>query len=128
MRTAQTFVWVEDNRIIAYYALAGHKLIRGDLPKRIARGGPQEIPAVMLGKLALHHSLHHQGLGEQLLLDAFGRDSAATQTVAARLVVVDAIDEEAARFYRRYGFVDCDSPEDRLVMKISEIEAAASED
>jgi GNAT superfamily N-acetyltransferase len=78
----------------------------------------------LLGKLALDRRLHGQGLGGQLLFDACQRTLAATRIVAARYLVVDAIDDEAARFYEHYGFIRSPAePSTRMVRKISDIQA-----
>ena len=99
-RVARTFVWTtEDQTVRAYYSLTGHRIVRDELPKSIGRGSPSEVPAVMLARLALDKSLHGQGLGGVLLADALERIVVATQIVAARLVVVDALHERAAAFY-----------------------------
>lgn len=47
----------------------------------------------------------------------------ATKVVAARFVVVDAIDDEAARFYEHYGFRAIPGTM-RLVQKLSDVAAA----
>lgn len=48
-RTARTWVWVdEDGAVVGYYALAAHRVARADVPNKIGRGGPVEIPAVLL--------------------------------------------------------------------------------
>lgn len=123
-RTARTFVWHRgDSNVVAYYSLTAHLLQREDLPRSLGRGGPAQIPAVLLARLALDHSLHGQGLGGALLAEALQRVLVATETVAARFVVVDAIDEDAARFYEHHGFRRI--PETlRLVQKVSDIAAA----
>ena len=109
--------------MVGYYALAAHKVARADVPAKVGRGGPAEIPAVLLARLALSESLHGQGLGAVLVADALDRIVEATHTVAARLVVVDALHERAARFYESLGFSRI--PDSlRLVQKISDIEAA----
>jgi hypothetical protein len=41
--------------------------------------------------------------------------------IAARLVVVDAIDDDAAEFYRRWGFISVPENPHRLFRKISDI-------
>jgi predicted GNAT family N-acyltransferase len=121
--TARTWVWVEDGVVVGYYALAAHKVAREQVPSRIGRGGPVEIPAVLLARLALATSLRGQGLGEVLVVDALGRIVDATQTVAARLVVVDALHERVAQFYEALGFRRI--PDSLLlVQKIADIEAA----
>lgn len=123
-RTARTWVWVDPpGTIVGYYALAAHKVARSAVPSRIGRGGPVEIPAVLLARLALSTSLQGQGLGEILVADALARIVEATQTVAARLVVVDALYEPVARFYEALGFRRV--PDSLLlVQKIADIEAA----
>ncbi|MGH3626967.1 MAG: GNAT family N-acetyltransferase [Sciscionella sp.] len=123
-RTARTWVWVHpDGTVVGYYALAAHKVAREQIPTKIGRGGPAEIPAVLLARLALSISLRGQGLGAILLADALARIVEVTRTVAARLVVVDALVEPVARFYESLGFHRIP---DRLllVQKITDIEAS----
>ncbi|MEO6857854.1 MAG: GNAT family N-acetyltransferase [Solirubrobacteraceae bacterium] len=123
-RTARTFVWhAGDLNVIAYYSLTAHLLQRADLPSAIGRDGPRQIPAVLLARLALDRSLHGLGLGGALLADALRRIVTATQTVAARFVTVDAIDDTAAHFYEHHGFRRI--PDSlRLVQKLADIAAA----
>lgn len=123
-RTARTWVWVDQvGAVVGYYALAAHKVAREDVPTKIGRGGPTEIPAVLLARLALSESLRGQGLGEVLVADALARIVDATQTVAARLVVVDALHERVAQFYESLGFRRI--PDSLLlVQKLTDIEAA----
>ena len=103
--TARTWVWVDpDDTVVAYYALAAHKVAREQVPSRIGRGGPMEIPAVLLAKLALSRSLRGKGMGVLLVADALSRVVDANRLVAARLVVVDALSEPVARFYEELGF------------------------
>jgi GNAT superfamily N-acetyltransferase len=108
---------------VAYYALAGHRLVRDDLlPKSIGRGSPAEAPAVLLARLAIDAGLG-QRLGGVLLADALTRVVAATELVAARFVVVEAVHEDAARFYEHHGFRRIPGTM-RLVQKISDVAAA----
>lgn len=55
------------------------------------------MPAIP-GRLALDRGLEGRGLGAQLLADALARIIAASRSVNVRVVVVDAIDQEAAGF------------------------------
>ena len=125
MRTAQTFVWHGgDDVVVAYFSLAAHLISRADISKRVGRGSPASIPAILLARLALHRKLHGQKLGGELLWDALARAVTASDTAAARVVVVDAIDEPAARFYIRHGFMVVPGDHHRLVQKMSDIAAA----
>jgi hypothetical protein len=55
-----------------------------------------------------------------MLADASPRIAAATDIVAARFAVVDAIDEDAARFYTRFGCQQLPGGP-RLVRRISDL-------
>jgi GNAT superfamily N-acetyltransferase len=126
-RVARTFVWVDTaanpDLVIGYYSLTGHRLVRDVLPKSIGHGSPAEIPAVLLARLALDQAHHGGGAGGALLADALGRIVLATQTVAARFVVVDALHAHAATFYEHHGFRRIQGTL-RLVQKVSDIAAA----
>jgi len=121
MNTARTFVWSDSGRVVGYYALAGHQVTRQALPPKLARGSPNQIPAVLLAKLALDRSLHGNKLGGGLLVDALERTLGATRVVAARLVVVDAINDAAVSFYDHFGFVRTAPDSYRLVRSVSDI-------
>jgi predicted N-acetyltransferase YhbS len=125
MRTARTFVWHTGDRVVvAYFSLAAHLVVRVEMPRRIGHGSPDTIPAVLLARLALDRTLHGKGLGGELLWDALSRAVAASRRAAARVVVVDAIDAPAARFYQHHGFVPVPGNPHRLVQKISDVAAA----
>lgn len=125
MRTARTFVWhTGDRRVVAYFSLAAHLVVRAELPGKLGRGSPTSIPAVMLARLALDTGLQGEGLGGELLWDALTRARAASDIAAARLVVVDAIGTEAASFYQHHGFVPVPENPNRLIQKMSDIAVA----
>lgn len=130
-RVARTFVWVEPDTIpdsaVGYYSLSGHRLFRDDLPRSIGRGSPSQVPAVLLARLALGRTRHGDGNGGALLADALARIVVATDIVAARFVVVDALHEKAAGFYQHHGFQRI--PDSlRLMQKVSDIAAALDVD
>jgi GNAT superfamily N-acetyltransferase len=80
---------------------------------------------VLLARLALDRSLHGQGLGGALVAEALGRVVAATEIVAARFVLVDAVDERAAGFYEHHGFRRIPGSL-RLIQKVADIAAAGA--
>src|SRR5688500_11822976 len=99
MRTAKTFAWHNGAGAAAgCFTRAAQLVVRERVPRRIGRGAPAAIPAILLARLALARPLHGQGLGGELLWDALSRAVAASEKAAARVIVVDAIDESAARF------------------------------
>ena len=121
IRSGRTWVWTQNGLVVAYFTLAGHVIERSqDLPGGVGRGSPDRIPAVLIARLALHRDLHGHGLGGALLADASRRIVDATDIVAARFVVVDAISDEAASFYTHYGYRPIPGTR-RLVRKISDL-------
>jgi GNAT superfamily N-acetyltransferase len=124
MRSAATFVWHRgDHVVIAYYSLAAHLIERAEIPPRIGRGSPRQIPSILIARLALEESRQGHGHGGALLADCLSRAVDASERVAARLAVVDAIDDDARRFYEHFGFRAI--PEtNRLLQKMSDIAAA----
>ena len=77
------------------------------------------MPAALLGRLAVDHSLARRGLGGILLADAVKRTLAAAQTVAIAVIVVDPIDAAAQSFYSAHGFRSLDGPERRMFLTLS---------
>ncbi|MBE3000793.1 GNAT family N-acetyltransferase [Nocardiopsis sp. HNM0947] len=104
--TAATFVWCEEGRreVAAYYSFTSLTLEREELPKPMARGGMQRVPAVLLARLALDTRYQGQGLGPVLLVDSFERALTGNEVFAVRFFVMDALDEEAHTFYEKHGF------------------------
>lgn len=117
----RTYLLVEEgsDAVIGYFAIAPHTLARDEAPHRIGRGAPRAIPAILLAKLALDRRFQGQGLGEELLVYALTKIVIAARAAGGKLVVVDAIDEVAASFYRAHDFQPTDNDPHRLVMKLS---------
>jgi GNAT superfamily N-acetyltransferase len=96
-----------------------HYLRRGDAPRPISRGAPAQIPAILLAKLALDRSHQGSGLGSELLVTALTTIITAAKRAGGRLVVVDAVNDAAHRFYEHHDFTLLPGHEHRLVMKLS---------
>lgn len=120
--TAATYVWtaLASGVVVAYYAIAPYQVRREQLSSTMA-GGVTVIPAYLLARLAIDVTLHGQGLGAELLHDAMDRIVTAADTAAGRLIVVDAIDETAAAFYRHHDFQPVRGNPHRLVLKLSTV-------
>jgi predicted N-acetyltransferase YhbS len=116
----RTYLLIEDNsEVVGYFALTPHLIERDMLPSRVGRGAPARIPAILLAKLALATRLQGQGLGAELLTYALVTIIEAARVAGGRLVVVDAIDENAAGFYRAHDFRPSPADPLRLVIKLS---------
>jgi len=103
--TARTYVVHRDNRVVGYYSLAAAAVDPASAPARIARGLARfPIPLTLLARLAVDRAEQGRGLGPALLKDAFKKFLAAQEIVASRALLVHAKDDEAAKFYARFGF------------------------
>ena len=120
--TAATYVLCRGDRVIGYYALAMSAVVHAGAPTRLRRGMPDPVPVVLSARLAVDRDEQGRRLGGQLLVDALGRCVRGGRELGARAVVVDAIDERAAEFYRHFGFRDLD--EGRLWRRLGDVSAA----
>lgn len=97
----------EPARILGYYTLCALALAQGDVPEAARMHVPRYplVSAILIGRLAVARDRQGQGLGAILLADALRRASESASTVGSFMVIVDALDENAARFYAAHGFV-----------------------
>lgn len=105
-RVSTCFVAVETatGQLAAYYTLAAASIATPDLPPEITKRLPRypTLPAVRIGRLAVDSKFQGRGLGGALLADALRRVLVSASAVFALLV--DAKDDQAVAFYRRYWF------------------------
>jgi predicted GNAT family N-acyltransferase len=104
---ARVFVAIDDELgIVGFYRLSTYTLALDHLPEDLARKLPRydAIPAARIGRLARDERVRGQRVGELLLADALRRILSAARAVAVFAVVVNAKDDTAAAFYRRFGF------------------------
>jgi hypothetical protein len=107
-QSARTYVVCDNNVVIGYYCIAMGSVERRALPSRLKRqqGLPNQTPVAIIGRLARDLRWRGSGLGADLLQDALGRIVAAAQIIGVRCVVVHAIDDEAARFWKANEFIE----------------------
>jgi ribosomal protein S18 acetylase RimI-like enzyme len=104
---SKTFVAVHEDqptRVCAFYALTLAELDSQHLPDAWRKKMPRRAPGVRLGRLAVDLRHQSKGLGEMLLVDALTRAQRVYQQADGIGLFVDVIDDEAASFYKRYGF------------------------
>ncbi len=97
---------VSESKVAGFYTLSATAIRLSELPDDLVRRLPRypNLPAVLLGRLAVDTNYRGQRLGEMLLMDALERSLLSSQQIAALAVVVDAKDDAAVGFYLRYGF------------------------
>lgn len=125
MDSARTFVLLRGNAVVGYFSLTMGSVQRAEAPAQLVRGLPQyPVGTVLLARLAIDRDAQGEGLGGRLLAHALRKAVAGGEAVAARLVVVDAIDDNAAAFYARHGFVPAPEHPRRLYRRMKDIRAS----
>lgn len=92
------------NRIVGYFALSMGQILSQDVVGSMRRNMPRQIPAVVLGRLAIDRAWQGRGLGKALIAEVVRRALRASDEVIARLVIVQAISLAAEAFYLHNGF------------------------
>jgi GNAT superfamily N-acetyltransferase len=127
--SARTYVVTdqEQQRVVAFHALTAASVSHAEATGRARRGMPRNpIPAVLLARMAVDISAQGRGLGAFALSDALRRALGASAQVGARLLLVHAIDDRAAAFYRRFGFEESPTDPHNLQLLIKDIRASLS--
>jgi predicted GNAT family N-acyltransferase len=127
---AAPFVLTVDGKTIAgYYTLSQYTIDLGEVPDEVAKKLPRypSVPATLLGRLAVSSAFRGRGLGERLLMDALYRSLKLSDQIASTGVVVDAKDDTARTFYRKYGFIELPKVIRRLFLPMGTIEKLFAE-
>ncbi len=98
----------ESNLITGYYTLSNNSVALNLIPSIMRDKLPQSyknIPATLLGRLAVSIDYQRQGAGRLLLFDALSRCYSTSKIIGSFAVIVDPLDKEAVDFYEKYGFI-----------------------
>jgi len=125
--SARTYVALEGNRVVGYYALTTGSVHKHESPRRIGKGLANH-PIVLLARLAVDRSQQGRGLGKALLFDALSCIKEAADTVAVRAVMVHAIDEAARRFYEHFEFEPSPLDPFQLLLLLKDVRKAVDSD
>lgn len=125
MDSARTFLLLQEERLVGYFSLTMGSVLRAEAPAKLVRGlASYPVGMVLLARLAVDREHQGHGLGALLLAEALRKAVAAGEAAAARLVVVDASDEAAARFYKRHGFITAPGHPLRFYRRMKEVRAS----
>jgi predicted GNAT family N-acyltransferase len=112
--------------IIGYYTLSMSGIDLTQLPEQIAKKLPKYpiVGVTLIGRLAVSSDYKGCGWGKLLIMDALHRSLTASRATASFAVVVDAIDDEAVRFYQRFDFQPFPDSPTKLFRTITNIDLA----
>ena len=110
----RTYAVCSKNNVVGYYSLAVGSIEHAFVPGNIRRNMPQPIPVMILARLAVDKQHAGQSIGTGMLRDGLLRTLQAADIAGIRALLVHALHERAAMFYRARGFTV--SPFDPLVL------------
>ena len=101
---ARTYVVLtDDKRVVTYYSLAPGAVAIDNVPDRVAKGQPRHpIPVILMARFAIDRAFQGKGLGRTVLFDALTRSLRGAEAIGGRAFFVEAKDDEAEAFYRKF--------------------------
>ena len=119
--SAKTFVVVDDDRVAGYFSLTVGQIDTLDAPERIRKGmGQYPLPVVILARLAVSTTDQGRGIGVGLLQEAIRRTMLIAEHAGIRAMLTHPIDEDAMRFYTRFGFIASPLREQQLLLLLKD--------
>jgi GNAT superfamily N-acetyltransferase len=114
------------NRVIGYYTLSSDSVDLYGLPDSLIRRLPRypHIPCVLIGRLAVANEMKGRGMGRRLLADAFQRILYWESEIAVWAIIVEAIDDHAIEFYRKFAFKPFEDDPRRLFLPVATLRRA----
>lgn len=123
--TAKTYVVCRGGRrVVGYFSLAAGAVEHGIAPNSLRRNAPDPVPVIILARLAVDRGEARQGLGTALLGDAMKRSVRAAGIIGARALLVHALDDRAAAYYRKFQFAPFGRDAQTLYLPMRTLRAA----
>ena len=109
--------------ICGYNTLSAYSIRLSDLPETVTKKLPRypNVPAALLGRLAVNAAHQGQGFGEHLLMDAMSKVLAHSKALGTVVLVVDAKSERSAAYYQGHGLIPFPSTPLRLFIHIDTV-------
>lgn len=113
----------EQDNVLGYFTLSNTSISYKDFDESIRKKfnpSYDSIPTTLLGRLAVSTAHKGKKIGEYLLLDAIKRAYDISNTSGSFAVIVDPINDDAMRFYEKYGFIKL-SDSGKMMLAMSSI-------
>lgn len=120
--SAKTFIVADDDgRVAGYFSLTVGQVDTLEVPQRFRKGmGQYPLPVVILARLAVSAQYQGRRVGFGLLQDAIRRTLQIAEQAGIRAMLTHPMDEEAARFYIRFGFIASPLREQQLLLLLKD--------
>lgn len=120
--SAKTFVVTDEQQCVTgYFSLTVGQIDTMDAPQRFRHGmGQYPLPVAILARLAVALSAQGQGIGLGLLRDAIRRTFLISEQAGIRAMLTHPIDDNAVKFYKRFGFVVSPAGDQQLLLLLKD--------
>jgi len=128
-RSGASRTWVVTDgteRVVAYYASATSAILRARATGRAGRNQPDELPAVLLARMAVAHDHRGQGLGAALLKHFIVKALEVAELVGVCVILVHATDDNARNFYQHHGFEASPIDDMTLMLLVTDVLASGT--
>jgi hypothetical protein len=124
--SSQTYVVHRDYVVLGFHTLAYGSISLADSPSNIAENMPDHfpVPVMVFARWAVDMREQRQGIGLGLLKDAFLRTVGAAEIGGLRAILVDALDDKMAAFYKSIGFSECPVSPRKLMISLQDVRAS----
>ncbi|MFG1520325.1 hypothetical protein [Halobacteriovorax sp. ZH1_bin.1] len=107
-------------KLIGYYTLSSLSIQKSLIAKLSSFPAP-EIPGMLMARLAIDSSEQKKGFGKKILVHALTKIEQISVDAAIKIIVVDALDQEAKNYYLQFGFIEFDDEPMKLFMSIETV-------
>jgi ribosomal protein S18 acetylase RimI-like enzyme len=126
---SRTFVLVDEaattpKPIIGFFSLNICQIKSESLTAQEAKKLPRDVAGVRMGRLAVSKACQRHGIGKILLVAAMGKFIEIFNSAGGIGLFVDAKDQDAKRYYEKFGFVSLPSNELELFLPVKTIQEA----
>lgn len=119
--SAKSYVVIDGDHVAGYFSLTVGQIDALEAPERIRKGmGSYPVPVVILARLAVSVHDQRKGIGLGMLQDAIQRTVAVAEQAGVRALLTHPIDDEASRFYQRFGFEASPVREQQLLLLLKD--------
>jgi GNAT superfamily N-acetyltransferase len=109
--------------VCGFYTLSNLSVELSEIPvaKRDSFPRYPQVPAILLGRLAVDQQRQGTGIGEHLLIDALQRALESSKVTGAAVIVVDAKNKSGRGFYLQFGFKPFTGIRNRLFITMATV-------
>lgn len=124
----KVIVVAHELHVVGFYGLSVSSVKRDDAPRAMRpHPAPKEIPCLLLGQLGVDMRWQGRGIASGLLKDVFMRTLEIAERAGTRALVVNALDNNAAKFWAAQGFIQAKDDPNTFFASVADIQATLTQ-